>query len=153
MTKNPPRDGVAEVRGQIDRLETSLFDGAWDETQAAPPAETARQLTAMFVILESVDNANEMAWTEDRPRCKEISDALNSLGKRWLALAQHADLLASEAPEPGDGTGDLVALRKLIVEVKAFLNPSYVLAGGMLAIHDAAVAEYARGEFLEGLVD
>ena len=32
MTKNPPRDGVAEVRGQIDRLETALLEAAWNES-------------------------------------------------------------------------------------------------------------------------
>lgn len=155
MTKNPPRDGVAEVRGQIDRLETALLEAAWNESpdEANQLAATVAQLVGLFDIQETIDIANEMAWADDGPRCKEISEALNILWKRWLALAEHADLVVSQSPQPGDGVSELAALRKLVVEVKAFLNPSYVLAGKMLEFRDEAIAEYARGETLEGLVD
>ncbi len=155
MTKNPPRDGVAEVRGQIDRLETALLEAAWNESadEASQLAATVAQLVGLFELQESIDTANEMAWTKDGPRCQEISNALNILWKRWLALAEHADLVASQSPQCGDGVGELAALRKLTVEVKAFLNPSYVISGKMLEFCEEAMAEYARGETLEGLVD
>ena len=100
-----------------------------------------------------IDIANDMAWMKDGPRCKEINEALNILWKRWLALAQHADSVASRLPRGGDEVGELAALRKLAVEVKAFLNPSYVISGKMLEFCEEAMAEYARGETHEGLVD
>ena len=155
MTKNPPRDGVAEVRGQIDRLETALLEAAWNESpdEADQLAATVAQLVGLYEIQETIDIANDMAWMKDGPRCKEINEALNILWKRWLALAQHADSVASRLPRGGDEVGELAALRKLAVEVKAFLNPSYVISGKMLEFCEEAMAEYARGETLEGLVD
>jgi len=155
VTKHPPRDGVTEVRGQIDRLETALMEAAWTESSDAAKlsATTVAQLLGLFELQESIDIANEMAWVKDGPRCREISDALNILWNRWLALAEHASLVESQSPAGGDGTTGIAALRRLVVEVKAFLNPSYVLAGKMLEFRDEAIAEHARGETLEGLVD
>lgn len=157
MTKNPPRDGVAEVRGQIDRLETALFEAAWsdetDETaQRGECAESLVNLPKLFERLEDLDLANVVAWGEDRPGSAEVDELLTILWKRWLALADNA---AEAATRNGGGSPveGIDEVRQLIVEVKAFLNPSYVLAGKMLEFRDEAIAEHARGETLEGLVD
>ena len=157
MTKNPPRDGVAEVRGQIDRLETALFDAACrdDPDEAARRAQCAAavaSLPGLYERLEDLDLANVVAWGEDRPGSAEVNELLTVLWKRWLALADNAaeSVTRLGVGPPIDG---LDGVRRLIVEVKAFLNPSYVLAGKMLEFRDEAIAEYARGETLEGLVD
>ena len=154
-TKNPPRDGVAGVRGQIDRLETALFDGTCRDVpdEAARRAEyagTLATLPALFERLEDLDIANVVAWGDDRPGSAEVDQFLTVLWKRWLALADHAATRFGVGGLHAEGIDEV---RRLIVEVKAFLNPSYVIAGKMLEFCEAAMAEHARGETLEGLVD
>lgn len=155
MTKNPPRDGVAEVRGQIDRLETALFDAACPDVTArrVQCADAVASLRQIHEHLENLDLVNVVAWGEGRPGGAEVDGLLTVLWKRWLALADHVAMAASQLGDTDSPVAGVGEVRRLAVEVKAFLNPSYVLAGKMLEFRDEAIAEYARGETLEGLVD
>lgn len=158
MTTQLDRNSVDLLRGLLDTVESGFFAarlriGSDGVEQASQCRERLDLLCSLYDQLMGADNANELAWTRDVAGCEETSDLLNILWSRWLALADLALAGLRKCVGHNVPPDQVARLSQLIIEVRAFLNPSDVLAGGMLAIRDAAVAEYARGEFLEGLVD
>ena len=158
MTAQFDRDSVILLRGVLEAVEAGLFTARFrDESGGGEPGvqcgARVESLCSLYDRLMGADDANELDWTNDLPGCEEISDLLDILWRRWLALAEFTVARLSKCVGAGVPADRVVRLSQLIVDVRAFLNPSDVLAGGMLAVHNASVAEYARGEYLEGLVD
>lgn len=158
MTTQFDRNSVILLRGDLEAVESGLFMARFQsESGGGEPGVQCgvrvESLCSLYDQLMQADEANELDWTDDLPGCEEISDLLDILWSRWLALAEYSDGTIQKCIEHGVPPDRVVRLSQLIVDVRAFLNPSDVLTGGMLAVHDAAAAEYARGEYLEGLVD
>lgn len=154
MTKTLDRNSIAAIRAAIDAVESQKFHGL---TQTTPPLAAAEadleHLLAIHDQLIRADHNNELDWIRDVPGSEEVHRLLETLFARWLAVSDLA-CPGERSPEPPvAGSATHERLRMAMLDIRAALNPSYILSGRMLEIRDEAIAEYRRGEFLEGLVD